>query len=52
MIDSTLAFIILLEVLFTLFIAWGIMHEEKFVAFEDKIKAIIKAKIKARCKGR
>ena len=37
MISNTLAIIIVIEVLFVLFIAWGIMHEEKFVAFEDKI---------------
>lgn len=35
--STTLSVIILIEVLFTLFIAWGLMHEERFVAFEDKI---------------
>ena len=35
--STTLSIIILIEVLFTLFIAWGFMHEERFVAFEDKI---------------
>lgn len=35
--STTLSIIILAEVLFTLFIVWGFMHEEKFVAFEDKI---------------
>ncbi len=33
----TLSLIILAEILFTLFIIWGFMHEERFVAFEDKI---------------
>ena len=33
----TLSLIILAEVLFTLFIVWGFMHEDRFVAFEDKI---------------
>lgn len=32
-----LAIIIVAEVLLVLFIVWGFMHEEKFVAFEDKI---------------
>lgn len=32
-----LSIVIVIEVLFVLFIAWGIMHEEKFVAFENKI---------------
>lgn len=49
MIDLTLAIIIPCEVLFTLFVVWGFMHEDKFVAFEDKIIARI---IKAICKGR
>ena len=35
--STTLSVIILIEVLFTVFIAWGFMHEERFVAFEDKI---------------
>ena len=35
--STTLSVIILIEVLFTLFIAWGLMHEERFVAFEDKL---------------
>ena len=35
--STTLSVIIAIEVLFTLFVAWGIMHEERFVAFEDKI---------------
>lgn len=35
--STTLSIIIIAEVLFTLLIVWGFMHEEKFVAFEDKI---------------
>ena len=41
-----LAVIIVLEVLFTLFIVWGFMHEERFVAFEDKIIFAILRKIR------
>ena len=44
--STTLSIIIVLEVLFTLFIAWGIMHEERFVAFEDKIIFAVLRKIK------
>lgn len=45
----TLSIIIFFEVVFVMFIAWGLMHEEKVVAFEDKIirkslKAIRKKK--------
>lgn len=35
--NTCLSVIILIEVTFTLFIAWGLMHEEKFVAFERRI---------------
>lgn len=35
--STTISFIILAEVLLTLFVVWGFMHEEKFVQFEDKI---------------
>jgi hypothetical protein len=45
MISNTLAIIIVIEVLFTLFIAWGIMHEDKFVAFEDALFKKAKKKI-------
>ena len=44
--ETSFALIILGEVLFTLFIAWGIMHEERFIAFEDKIISRIKRKHK------
>lgn len=33
----SLSIVILCEVLSTLLIVWGFMHEEKLVAFEDKI---------------
>ena len=38
------AFIVrtLLEGVFALFLIWGLCNEEKFVAFEDKIKNKIK----------
>lgn len=44
--STTLSIIIVIEVLFTLFIAWGIMHEERFVAFEDKIIFAVLRKIR------
>lgn len=46
--STTLSIIILAEVLFTLFIVWGFMHEEKFVAFEDRIIFAVLNKIKRR----
>ncbi len=41
-----LSVIIVLEVLFTLFIVWGFMHEERFVAFEDKIIRAVLRKLR------
>lgn len=35
--STTLSLIIIAEIAATLFVAWGFMHEEIFVAFEDKI---------------
>ena len=46
--STTLSIIILCEVLFTLFIVWGFMHEERFVAFEDKIIFAVLRKIRKR----
>lgn len=46
MISPILAVIIVVEVLLVLFIVWGFMHEEKFVAFEDKIIFAILRKIR------
>ena len=43
-----LAIIIVIEVLLVLFIVWGFMHEEKFVAFEDKIIFAVLRKIRHR----
>ncbi|MBE6717203.1 MAG: hypothetical protein E7573_09820 [Ruminococcaceae bacterium] len=34
---TAVSLLILGEVIFALFIVWGFMHEERFVAFEDKI---------------
>lgn len=45
MVENWLSIVIFLEVLFTLFIAWGFMHEDKFIAFEDKIIANAKQRI-------
>ncbi len=44
--STTFSVIILLEVLFTLFIAWGLLHEERFVEFEDKIIFAVLRKIR------
>lgn len=44
--SPVLSLIIIAEVLFTLFIVWGFMHEEKFVAFEDKIIFAVLKKIR------
>ena len=41
-----LSVVIVLEVLFTLFIVWGFMHEERFVAFEDKIIRAVLIKLR------
>lgn len=46
--STTLSIIILAEVLFTLFIVWGFLHEERFVAFEDKIIFAVLKKIRKR----
>ena len=40
--------IILTEVILTLVVAWCIKHEEKFVAFEDKIIFAVLRKIRYR----
>ncbi len=41
-----LSIVIVAEVLFTLFIVWGFMHEERFVAIEDKIIRAVLRKIR------
>lgn len=40
-----LSVVIFLEVLFTLFVAWGLMHEDKFIAFENALCRKVKKKI-------
>ncbi|MBR3767843.1 MAG: hypothetical protein IKL10_06345 [Clostridia bacterium] len=45
--STTLSIIILCEVIFALFIVWGFMHEELFVAFEDKIIFAVLRKIRS-----
>jgi hypothetical protein len=45
MLANWLSIVIFLEVIFTLFIAWGFMHENRFIAFEDRIIAKIKKRI-------
>lgn len=41
-----LSIVIVSEVIFTLFIVWGFMHEDRFVAFEDKIIRAVLRKIR------
>lgn len=48
---TVFSIVIIIEVILTAFIAWGIMHEEKFIAFEDKIIFAILRKIRARRKA-
>lgn len=45
--ETWLSFVILGEVLITLFILWGFMHEDKFILFEDKIIYNVKLRINA-----
>lgn len=44
--STTLAVIIVLEVAILVFVVWGFIHEDKFIAFEDKILYKIRKKIK------
>lgn len=36
----------ILEIVATLFVVYGILHEDKFVAFENKVCRLIKNKFK------
>ena len=45
--ETWLSFVILGEVLITLFILCGFMHEDKFILFEDKIIYNVKLRINA-----
>ena len=45
MISTGLAIIIFFEIIFALFIVWGFMHEDRFIAFENRIIAKIKKRI-------
>ncbi len=45
--ETWLSFVILGEVLITLFILWGFMHEGKFIEFEDRIIYAVKMRINA-----
>lgn len=44
--NTSLALIILGEILLTLFIVWGLQHEQLFIRFEDRIIAAAKLKIR------
>lgn len=48
--ETWIAWIIFAEVLITLFILWGFMHEDKFILFEDKIIYNVKMYIQAKRK--
>ena len=52
MIETWLSIVILFEVLITLFIIWGFMHEDKFILFEDRIIYHIKNKLSERRKNK
>ena len=43
---TTFSIVIIIEILLTAFVAWGIMHEEKLVDFEDKIILAIRRKLR------
>ena len=45
-----LVFLIIFELFIVAFVVWGILHEDKLIAFEDK--SIAKLKYKARKKRR
>lgn len=42
----TISIIIIFELIILAFIVWGFLHEERFVAFEDKIIARIRKEIR------
>ena len=44
--ETWLAVVILCEVLCTLFILWGFMHEDKLIQFEDNVIFYFKYKIR------
>ena len=48
--ETWLSFVILGEVLITLFILWGFMHEGKFIKFEDRVIYAFKMYIQAKRK--
>lgn len=52
MLETWLSIIILFEVLITLFILWGFMHEGKFIEFEDRVIYTIKRKIAEKRNGK
>lgn len=46
--NTGVAFIILAEVALFLFLVYGFLHEDKFIAFEDRAIAVIRHNIKLR----
>lgn len=46
--NTSVAMIILAEVALFLFLVYGFLHEDKFIAFEDKAIAVIRHNIKLR----
>ena len=45
--DTALSVIILCEVLVTLFVVWGFLHEQSFVRFEHAIARAVAGKVRA-----
>ena len=45
--DTALSIMILCEVLVTLFLVWGFLHEQSFVRFEHAVARIVAGKVRA-----
>lgn len=45
--NTTLSLIILAEVLLTLFVVWGFLHEKAFVAVERRIARAVRRRVRA-----
>ena len=46
--NTGVALVIIAEVFLFLFIVWGFLHENKLIAFEDRIIAVIRHNMKLR----
>jgi len=45
---ARMIFATIVEVGLSALVIWGVFNEDKFIAFEDKIVALVKSKIKRR----